>query len=155
MSLPLLIAVTATLGCTQLDTHEPVQTGPRARLTFASPYLEDRFLAIDGLHLEISDADTACRFVTRGRLALSGNTKTATTYVSANRRAYFSVWQGSTGMLGESYSRMDFSFVPEDGAEYRIEHIDNPARLRVQFLTVNADGSTRPFEVQDHTCTAP
>lgn len=143
---PLVLSLLA--GCVSLPSYESTQVGPRARINFASPFLEDRFMAIDGLDLQIFDADVACALTSRGGISVSVGAKTATSYVWANRRAYFSVWQRSWGMLGSSNARLSFSFVPEEGAEYTIEHIDNPGRLRVQFFKHGQDGKRSPFQVQ-------
>lgn len=128
--------------------YESAPDGPRARLNFASPYLEDRFMAIDGLGLSIFEADRNCTLIARGNLSLSPNAKVASAHVPANRRAYFSVWQRSSGMLGSRDARLGFSFVPVDGAEYTVEHIDNPSRLRVEYFRHGPDGRKVPFEVK-------
>jgi hypothetical protein len=132
-----------------MPSYESTQVGPRAKINFTSPFLEDRFMAIDGLDLQILEADITCALTSRGSISVSIGAKTVTSYVWANRRAYFSIWQRSSGMLGSSDARLSFSFVPEDGAEYTIEHIDNPGRLRVQVFNHGQDGKKSPFQVQN------
>jgi hypothetical protein len=149
MAVLILVVFVAFAGCEHLQTYESRQTGPRAKISFTSPYLEDRFLSIDGLDLQLWEPDANCTLATKGRISLSPGTKIATVYVPANRRAYFSVWQRNTSILGDrNNARQGFSFVPEDGAEYTVEHIDNPARLRVQYYKHDSDGKKIPFEVQ-------
>lgn len=142
------------VGCAETQRYESVQTGPSARINFISPFLEDRFLSVDRLGLFVLEPDDHCRFTLKGSIPLSGGTKKITTYVPANRRIYLRIWQKNWEFEGASYERnTDVSFVPENGAEYTIEHIDNPARLRAKYYRHEQDGKKVPFEVQSpHLC---
>jgi hypothetical protein len=136
-------------GCAQVQTYESADTGPRTRINFVSPYPEDRFMSIDGLDLEIMEASASCALTLKVKLELSADAKTATAFVPVNRRAYFSVRQRNTSAFGaRNDERQGFSFVPEEGAEYTIVHIDNPARIRLQFYRHDQSGKKQPFEVQ-------
>jgi hypothetical protein len=142
-----LFAVVVLAGCAHMQGYESVQTGPRAKINFISPHLRGGFI-VEKLELEVFEPDDNCVFTSKGRISLSTDTKSVATYVPANQRAHFRIRQYQVNNYATKELRMTFSLVPQDGAEYTIEHIDNPSRLRVNFYKHDRGSKKIQIEVQ-------
>ena len=137
------------VSCVEIQGYPPDVSGPKAKVMFISPYLEDRFMSLDRLALFVLEPDETCAFTSKGRIPLSDDTTKSPAYVPANRRAYFRLWQSHHEFMGSSgRSQKEFSFITEEGMEYIIEHIDNPANLRAKFYQRGPDNKKLPLEVQ-------
>ena len=144
-----LVTLVFNVGCAEMQGYQSDGTGPQAKVMFLSPYLEDRFMSLDHLALFVLEPDETCIFTSKGRIPLSDATNKMPTSVPANRRAYFRLWQSHHEFMGSSgRSQKEFSFVPKEGMEYIVEHIDNPANLRAKFYQRGRDNKKRPLEVQ-------
>ena len=86
-------AVVASVGCAHLQDYESVQAGPRAKINFSSPFLEDRFMSFNRLDLFVYEADERCSFTSKGTIPVSVRGNEVSTYVPATRRAYSIVRQ--------------------------------------------------------------
>lgn len=145
----MFLTIVVCAGCAEMQRYKSVQTGPSAQISFISPFLEARFLNVDRLELFVLEPDDHCTFTSKGSISRSGGTKKVVTNVPANRRIYLRVWQKNWEFLGASYERKtDVSFIPEDGVEYTVEHIDNPALLRAKYYRHEQDGKKVPIDVQ-------
>ena len=137
------------VSCAEMQGHPPDVSGPKATVMFISPYLEDRFMSLDRLALFVLESDETCALTSKGRIPLSDDTNKSPADVPANRRAYFRLWQSHHEFMGSSgRSQKEFSFIPAEGMEYIIEHIDNPANLRAKFYQRGPDNKKIPIEVQ-------
>ena len=144
-----LTVLLLNVSCAEMQGYHTNVPGPKAKILFVSPYLEDRFMSLDRLALFVLDPDNNCVFTSMGSIPLSDQSKMVPTLISANRRAYFRLWQSNQEFMGSSgHSQREFSFIPEEGVEYTIEHIDNPANLRAKFYQRGPDNKKLPLEVQ-------
>ena len=145
-----LMILALNVSCAEMQSYQADSAGPNATVMFVSPYLEDRFMSLDRLALFVLEPDDTCVFTSKGKIPLSDDTNKTLAYVPANRRAYFRLWQSHHEFMGSSgRSQKEFSFIPEEGLEYIIEHIDNPANLRVKFYQRGPDNKNVPIEVQE------
>ena len=145
-----LVTLTLNVSCAEMQSYQADSAGPNATVMFISPYFEDRFMSLDRLALFVLEPDETCVFTSKGRIPLSDDKHKNPAYVTANRRAYFRLWQSHHEFMGSSgRSQKEFSFVPAEGMEYIIEHIDNPANLRAKFYQRGPDNKKVPIEVQE------
>ena len=146
-----LLALMAALhaGCAEMHGYNSPVSGPKATILFVSPYLENRFMSVDRLALFVLEPDEQCQFTSVGNIPLSDNKKGAPTVVTAGRRMYLRLWQNNHGFMSSSSNhRREFSFIPEKGMEYIIEHIDNPASLRAKYYRQDPNNKRQPLDVQ-------
>ena len=144
-----LVTLVLNASCAEMQSYQSGGTGPQAKVMFISPYLEDRFMSLDRLALFVLEPDKTCVFTSKGRIPLSDATNKIPISVPANRRAYFRLWQSHHEFMGSSGRfQKEFSFIPEEGMEYIVEHIDNPANLRAKFYQRGSDSKKLPLEVQ-------
>lgn len=132
-------------------TYQSVTAGPTAKLIFSSPQLFNQY-GTTILDLYIYDHEDECSFTTKGRVSLSPEEQRKSVLIPANQRQYMRVayvhgWLSSTRKI-----KKDFSFVPKENYEYTVEHIDNPARLKVNFYESNGTAPKRALDVRTVTC---
>lgn len=130
------IAVIAAVGlpCTSAvaATHQPVETGPRSKVTIIASGAEIAFF--------IGDRGDPCAGKRRSTLfKVKRKTGTDTTYIVAGQPTNFALWLRAPGM--HTVTR-DFSFTPQDGYEYTFAY--KPAttgnRFNFEFTQLAPDG---------------
>ena len=123
-----LLALLVLFAACAPSVYAPTVEGPSATLRFTSPYLEDRFMSIDRLHLVV--LSERCGGEILGRIPIDAPPSP----VVAGRPLHLRLWMNTNEFMGPNQTNsVHFSFEPRENVDYHVVHIDNPGRMRFEL----------------------
>jgi len=146
----LSIAATTLISCAMLESEHD---GPRAKLIFSAPQLDESLSqdVVPSLHLLESNDD--CSFSSLGGIRLPIGSKRGDSYVPAEQRVFVNVQPADdTSRKIDIDQGVSFSFVPEVDREYLIEHLGSPSNFRIKYYVIEDDGTNTEIKVQGLEC---
>lgn len=137
------------LSCSTGYSLKSVDSGPRAKIIFSAPQLDDRSTVDVVPSLQMLESNDDCSFSSLGRVSLSLGSSRGDSYVPANERVYFKVQHmDDSDRLADIDQQVSFSFVPEEDREYLIEQLGSPTNLRIRYYVIEDDGTGKEIKVQ-------
>ncbi len=134
------------IGCVPM--YQPVNLGPKAKITLNSPTLEWKLLVNVDLNLIMYKANNACEFEPIGKIVLNPGEEPVSTYIPAEERAYIRV-EYLQKQLYHTYAKgvLDFSFIVKKDSNYLVEYKDMPGKFQVGFFEINEKNEKIDLEV--------